>query len=67
MKTMTIYEGTDKSKPVVVLTYDDNSVSNASLCEHLWTMLSTACEMDGFTLTTDLYEICEEVTTAANA
>lgn len=61
MKTITFYESNENKTPIVILVYDDSKLSTSDICEHVFTMLETLNEADGFRLTHDLYEITEEI------
>lgn len=61
MKTMIFYESPENKTPIVILAYDDSKVSPSDICEHVFTMLETLNEADGFRMTHDLYEISEEI------
>lgn len=60
MKSIIMWTDATKTSAGTVLHYDENT-SPAELCSSLWVMLEIACEMDGYELTTDLYEITKEL------
>jgi hypothetical protein len=47
----------------LILTYGAD-VTQSSLCEYIYMLLDAACEMDGYRLTSDLYEMTEEIEAA---
>ncbi len=61
MKTIIVRESEASNDPVVILSYDDSKISSGSICEHVFTILEILCEQDGSKLTSDLFEICEEI------
>lgn len=60
MKTITMHLENDKSNPQAILAYDSN-ITPGELTEIIFTMLEMASEQAGFKLTSDLYEISEEI------
>jgi hypothetical protein len=64
MKTIIFYESEETKIPVAILAYDENKLTNGDICEHVFTMLEIVSEQSGFKITTDLYEISEEITEA---
>ena len=61
MKSIIFYESTEKRMPVAILAYDDSKLTSGDICEHVFAMLEVVSEESGFRITTDLYEISEEI------